>query len=162
MFSVWWYYRRAFAQGGRIISANACLILHIFQMCEAETRKEVAMDVMIHQQAEREAQRMHANHEELVEPQRKALVRVYVYPYGHARPLLRARNARRGHVALRLHLRRHRWHEQKPRRRHLPGCPPRDRSTVGMLRGGVGGTPPTGRCSVHPPAEADEWTPPCR
>src|SRR6266699_308579 len=54
MFSVWWYYRRAFAQGGRIISENDCLILHIFQMGEAETRKEVAMDVTIHQQAERE------------------------------------------------------------------------------------------------------------
>src|SRR5262249_53092245 len=32
MFSVWSYYRRAFAQDGRIISANDCLILHIFQM----------------------------------------------------------------------------------------------------------------------------------
>ena len=67
MISVWRYYRRAEALGGRIISANACLILHIFQMGEAETRKEVAMHVMIHQQAEREAQRMHANREELVE-----------------------------------------------------------------------------------------------
>src|SRR5881396_2207289 len=36
-------------------------------MGEAETRKEVAMDVMIHQPAEREAELMQANREELVE-----------------------------------------------------------------------------------------------
>src|SRR5438105_8953131 len=82
MFSVWWYYRRAFAQGGRIISENACLILHIFQMGEAETRKEVAMDVMIHQQAEREAQRVHANREELVERIGRA-----IHAEGTAKPL---------------------------------------------------------------------------
>src|SRR5437764_6747743 len=73
MFSVWWYYRRALAQGGRIISANDCLILHIFQMGEAETRKEVAMDVMIHQQAEREAVLLQAHREELVERIAQAL-----------------------------------------------------------------------------------------
>src|SRR6266487_7076723 len=73
MISVWRYYRHHGAQGGRIISANDCLILHIFQIGEAETRKEVAMDVMIHQQAEREAQRMHANREELVERTRRAM-----------------------------------------------------------------------------------------
>jgi len=31
------------------------MILHIFQMGDGETREEVAMDIMIHQQAEREA-----------------------------------------------------------------------------------------------------------
>src|SRR5256886_16534327 len=67
MFSVWWYYRRAFTQGGRIISANDCLILHILQMDDGETREEVPMDVIDHQQAEREAQRVQANREELVE-----------------------------------------------------------------------------------------------
>ncbi len=67
MFSVWWYYRHASEQGGRIIIANDCLILHIFQMGDGETREEVLMDVMNHQQAEREAQRVQANREELVE-----------------------------------------------------------------------------------------------
>src|SRR5947208_1286279 len=67
MISVWRYYRHHGAQGGRIISANDCLILQIFQMGEAETRKEVAMDVMIHQQAEREAVLLQAHREELVE-----------------------------------------------------------------------------------------------
>src|SRR5438876_8450119 len=60
-------YRRAFAQGGRIISANDCLILHILQMDDGATREEVAMNLMNHQQAEREAQRVQANREELVE-----------------------------------------------------------------------------------------------
>src|SRR5712691_4839998 len=67
MFSVWWYYRHASAQGGRIIIANDCLILRIFQMSDGETREEVLMDVMNHQQAEREAEWMQANREELVE-----------------------------------------------------------------------------------------------
>ncbi len=43
------------------------MILHIFQMSDGETSEEVAMDVIIHQQAEREAQRVQANREELVE-----------------------------------------------------------------------------------------------
>jgi AraC-like DNA-binding protein len=43
------------------------MILLIFQMSDGETREEVPMDVMNHQQAEREAQRVQANHEELVE-----------------------------------------------------------------------------------------------
>jgi AraC-like DNA-binding protein len=43
------------------------MILHIFQMGDGETREEVPMDVMNHQQAEREAQLMQANREELVE-----------------------------------------------------------------------------------------------
>jgi AraC-like DNA-binding protein len=43
------------------------MILHIFQMGDGETRAEVPMNVMNHQQAEREAQRMQANREELVE-----------------------------------------------------------------------------------------------
>ena len=38
-----------------MIVANDCLILRIFQMGDGETREEVAMDIMIHQQAEREA-----------------------------------------------------------------------------------------------------------
>ena len=50
-----------------MIVENDCLILQIFQMSDGETREEVPMDVMNHQQAEREAQRMHANREELVE-----------------------------------------------------------------------------------------------
>jgi hypothetical protein len=49
-----------------MIVANDCLILHIFQMSDAETREEVPMKVMILQQAEREAQRVQANREELV------------------------------------------------------------------------------------------------
>src|SRR5260370_3588989 len=60
-------YRRAFAQGGRMIVENACLILHIFQMSDGETREEVPMNVMILQQAEREAERVQAHREELVE-----------------------------------------------------------------------------------------------
>jgi hypothetical protein len=67
MFSVWRYYRHSGAQDGRIISANDCLILHIFQMDDGETREEVPMDVMNHQPAEREAELMQANREELVE-----------------------------------------------------------------------------------------------
>src|SRR6266516_2636902 len=66
MVSVWRYYRHPGAQGGRMIVANDCLILHILQMGDGETREEVPMDVMILQQAEREAQRMQANREELV------------------------------------------------------------------------------------------------
>jgi AraC-like DNA-binding protein len=50
-----------------MIVENDCLILQIFQMSDGETREEVPMDVMILQQAEREAQRVQANHEELVE-----------------------------------------------------------------------------------------------
>src|SRR5712691_4792349 len=67
MFSVWRYYRHPGAQGGRMIVANDCLILQIFQMSDGETREEVPMNVMIHQQAEREAERVQANREELVE-----------------------------------------------------------------------------------------------
>jgi AraC-like DNA-binding protein len=43
------------------------MILHIFQIDERETREEVLMDAINHQQAEREAQWMQANREELVE-----------------------------------------------------------------------------------------------
>ncbi|HEX6557047.1 MAG TPA: AraC family transcriptional regulator, partial [Ktedonobacteraceae bacterium] len=50
-----------------MIVANDCLILRIFEMSDGETREEVAMESMNHQQAEREAQRMHANREELAE-----------------------------------------------------------------------------------------------
>src|SRR6266571_953555 len=67
MFSVWWYYRRASVQGGRIIIANACLILHIFQMGKAETGKEVGMNGMIHKLADRESVLVQAYREELVE-----------------------------------------------------------------------------------------------
>src|SRR5947209_12337500 len=67
MFSVWRYYRRHGAQDGRMIVENDCLILHIFEMSDGETRKEVLMDVINHQQAEREAELIQANREELVE-----------------------------------------------------------------------------------------------
>ena len=50
-----------------MIVANNCLILQIFRMDGGETREEVPMDVIDHQQAEREAQRVQANREELVE-----------------------------------------------------------------------------------------------
>src|SRR2546423_7659208 len=56
-----------------MIVENACLILQIFQMSDRETREEVPMNVMIHQQAEREAELMQANHEELVERIGRAL-----------------------------------------------------------------------------------------
>ncbi|PYV51417.1 MAG: AraC family transcriptional regulator CmrA, partial [Acidobacteria bacterium] len=39
---------------------NDCLILQIFQMSDGETREEVAMDVINHPQAEREAELMQA------------------------------------------------------------------------------------------------------
>src|SRR5713226_5637025 len=73
MFSVWRYYRHPGAQGGRMIVENDCLILQIFQMSDGETREEVPMDVMNHQPAEREAQRVQANREELVERIARAL-----------------------------------------------------------------------------------------
>ncbi len=50
-----------------MIIENDCLILHILRMSDGETREEVAMNVMIHQQAEREVLRVQANREELVE-----------------------------------------------------------------------------------------------
>jgi AraC-like DNA-binding protein len=50
-----------------MIVENDCLILHIFQVSDGETREEVSMNVMIHQQAEREAQQVQAHREELVE-----------------------------------------------------------------------------------------------
>ncbi len=50
-----------------MIVENDCLILHILQMSDGETREEVPMDVIDHQQAEREAELMQANREELVE-----------------------------------------------------------------------------------------------
>jgi len=50
-----------------MIVENACLILHIFQMGDGETREEVPMNVMILQQAEHEAERVQAHREELVE-----------------------------------------------------------------------------------------------
>ncbi len=56
-----------------MIVANDCLILRIFQMGDGAIREEVLMDVMNHQQAEREAQRVQANREELVERIARAL-----------------------------------------------------------------------------------------
>ncbi len=56
-----------------MIVANDCLILRIFQMGYGAIREEVLMDVMNHQQAEREAQLMQANREELVERIARAL-----------------------------------------------------------------------------------------
>src|SRR5437868_838814 len=73
MFSIWEYYRHPGAQGGRIIIANDCLILRIFQMDAGEAIEEVATDMMNNQQAEREAQRVQANREELVERIARAL-----------------------------------------------------------------------------------------
>src|SRR5881392_2375942 len=43
------------------------MILHIFHLGDGETREEVPMDIMNPQPAEREAERMQANREELVE-----------------------------------------------------------------------------------------------
>jgi AraC-like DNA-binding protein len=43
------------------------MILYIFQMSNGETREEIPMDVINHQQAEREAVLLQANREELVE-----------------------------------------------------------------------------------------------
>ena len=60
-------YRRAFTQGGRMIVENHCLILHILQMGEGETREEVPMDVINQKPPERAAQRVQAHREELVE-----------------------------------------------------------------------------------------------
>src|SRR6266704_5826436 len=56
-----------------MIVANDCLILRIFQMGDGAIREEVLMDVMSHQQAEREAVLMQANREELVERIARAL-----------------------------------------------------------------------------------------
>ena len=50
-----------------MIVENDCLILQIFEMGDGETREEVPMNVMIHKPAEREAQRVQANREELVD-----------------------------------------------------------------------------------------------
>jgi AraC-like DNA-binding protein len=49
------------------------MILQIFQMGKAETWKEVTMNVMNHQQVEREVQRMQANREELIERIERAI-----------------------------------------------------------------------------------------
>src|SRR2546423_13048143 len=56
-----------------MIVENDCLILQIFQMSDRETREEVPMNVMIHQKAEREAELMQANREELVEQIARAI-----------------------------------------------------------------------------------------
>src|SRR5947209_15082377 len=50
-----------------MIVANDCLILRIFQMGDGAIREEVLMDVMNHQQLEREAVLLQAHREELVE-----------------------------------------------------------------------------------------------
>jgi hypothetical protein len=46
------------------------MILHIFQIGDGETSEEVAMDVRNQKQAEQEAERMQAHHEELVDTDR--------------------------------------------------------------------------------------------
>jgi AraC-like DNA-binding protein len=61
------YYRQPGTQSGRMILGNDCLILQNVQMGKAETRKEVAMTVMIDQQGKREAIVLQAYREELVE-----------------------------------------------------------------------------------------------
>jgi AraC-like DNA-binding protein len=50
-----------------MIVENDCLILQIFRVSDGESGEEVPMSVMILQQAEREALRVQANREELVE-----------------------------------------------------------------------------------------------
>jgi hypothetical protein len=65
-----------------MIVENHCLILQIFEMSDEETREEVLMDVMNHQQAEREAQRVQVNREELVERIARAM-----HADGTAQPL---------------------------------------------------------------------------
>ena len=50
-----------------MIVENDCLILQIFPMDGGETREEVSMNVMIRQQTDREAERLQADREELVE-----------------------------------------------------------------------------------------------
>jgi AraC-like DNA-binding protein len=65
-----------------MIVANDCLILRIFQMDDRATREEVPVDVIDDQQAEREAQRMQANREELVERIGRA-----IHADGSAQPL---------------------------------------------------------------------------
>jgi hypothetical protein len=61
MFSVWWYYKHAFVPDGRMIVENHSLILHIFQMMMKKPEKRflmnAIMDVIHHQQVEREARR---------------------------------------------------------------------------------------------------------
>jgi AraC-like DNA-binding protein len=56
-----------------MIRENDCLILHICPMRVGETRKEVSMNVIIHQPEEREAELMQANREELVERVARAM-----------------------------------------------------------------------------------------
>ncbi len=70
-----------------MIVENDCMILQILTMNNGESREEVPMDVMTldvmtHQQAEREAQWMHAHREELVERIARA-----IRDDGTARPL---------------------------------------------------------------------------
>src|SRR5260370_11636609 len=50
-----------------MIVQNDCVNLQMFQMSDRGTGEEVPMNVMIHQQAEHEAQRVQANRAELVE-----------------------------------------------------------------------------------------------
>jgi AraC-like DNA-binding protein len=50
-----------------MIVEDDCLILQILALDDAETREEVRMDTFVNQQAERQARRMQANREELVE-----------------------------------------------------------------------------------------------
>jgi AraC-like DNA-binding protein len=56
-----------------MIVANDCLILRIFQMGDGAIREEVLMDVMNQKPSEREAQRVQANREELVERMARAM-----------------------------------------------------------------------------------------
>ncbi len=65
-----------------MIVENDWMILQIFKMSDGETREEGSMDEMNHQQAEREAQRLQANREELVERIRQAM-----YEDGTMQPL---------------------------------------------------------------------------
>jgi AraC-like DNA-binding protein len=61
------HYRYYEVQGDRIIVDKNCIILQNFRMGTREINGEISMDGINHQQAEREAQRMQVNREELVE-----------------------------------------------------------------------------------------------
>src|SRR5947209_286249 len=67
------YYRRVFAPGDRMIVENDCLILQIFHASDGETIGEIPMNIMILQHSEREALRVQANREELVERIRRLM-----------------------------------------------------------------------------------------
>ena len=50
-----------------MIVENRCTILQVFEMGDAGTSEEATMEMMTHQQADREAQLVHAHRAELIE-----------------------------------------------------------------------------------------------